>query len=259
MRKGGARKMILNDHVVTIDVDWAPDWAIARVADIFIERNVKATWFITHESPETRKLFDHPNLFEIGLHPNFHEESTQGMDPMEVMTYLRRIAPSAVSLRTHGSVQSSRLLGMIREDFDILNDVSLFLPESPNLIPHEIFYSRDDKGLLRFPYFWEDDEEMYRPESIFSFENEKYHVPGLKIMCFHIIHIMLNSRTMTNYNECRKGKAVIDMSEDYLQPFVNKGKGTCTLFMEVVDFLSGNEETPSQTISDLARRWRDSG
>lgn len=35
--------MMLNDYVITIDVDWAPDWAIAEVANILIANNVKAT------------------------------------------------------------------------------------------------------------------------------------------------------------------------------------------------------------------------
>lgn len=216
--------MMLNDYVITIDVDWAQDWAIAEVANNLIENNVKATWFITHDSFGIRKLFKYPHLFEVGLHPNFHPESTQGKEPEDVMMYLKRIAPSAKSVRTHGLVQSSRLLRIMREDFDILHDVSLFLPKTPNIIPHEMFFSRNNKGLLRFPYFWEDDEVMYSPEHCFSFRHKKYHDSGLKIFCFHPIHIIHD-------------------------------QGTGTLFEEIVQFLSVDAKSPSQTISDLAHRW----
>ena len=250
--------MMLNNYVITIDVDWAPDWAIAEVANILTANNVKATWFITHDSQEIRNLFKYLHLFEVGIHPNFEEGSTQGKNPKEVMRYLKRIVPHAKSIRTHGLTQSSRLLQMIREEFDILYDASLFLPEIPNIIPHEIFFSKTKKGLLRFPYFWEDDFEMYKPEPCFSFKHKKYHVSGLKIFCFHVIHIILNSSDMANYYNCKEGKNLPGLSVEYLRPYINDGQGTGTLFREIVQFFSTNTNSSSQTISNLARRWRDS-
>ena len=137
--------IMMNDYVLTIDVDWAPDWAIAEVADILIENNVKATWFITHDSQELKRLFDYTDLFEIGLHPNFDESSTQGKTPEEIMNYLQKIAPHANSVRTHGLVQSSQLLKMMREKFNIIYDVSLLLPDTPNIIPHKILLQHSDQ------------------------------------------------------------------------------------------------------------------
>lgn len=80
---------MLNEYVITIDVDWAPDFIIAEVANYLIEKEVKATWFISHDNPEIRRLSDYPDLFEVGLHPNFNEGSTQGDSPRKVMTYLK--------------------------------------------------------------------------------------------------------------------------------------------------------------------------
>lgn len=248
--------MMLNDYAITLDVDWAPDWVIAEVVNVLIEKNVKATWFITHDSPRIRKLFKYPHLFEVGLHPNFHRESTQGKSPEDVMMYLKGIAPSAKSVKTHGLVQSSRLLRMMREDFNILHDVSLFLPETPNIIPHEMFFSANRKGLLRFPYFWEDAEEMYSPERCFSFRQE-YHVSGLKIFCFHPIHIVLNSYDVAGYHNCKEGGNLSELPAMDIHPYIHDGQGTGTLFEKMVHFLSMDSNSPSQTISDLAHRWRD--
>ena len=42
---------MLNDFLITVDIDWAPDIAIAETAKYLIENEVKATWFVTHASP----------------------------------------------------------------------------------------------------------------------------------------------------------------------------------------------------------------
>lgn len=248
---------MMNEYIITIDVDWCPDWAIAEVMNILIVNKVKATWFITHSSQEIRRLFKYPHLFEVGLHPNFCEGSSQGKNPKEIMNNLKEIASEAVSVRMHGLVQSTRLLSMLREEFNILYDVSIFLPETPNIVPHEIFFSKGKPGLLRIPYFWEDDEEMYRPNTCFSFKHEKYHVPvGLKILNFHPIHIILNSCEMTNYNNCKNCRSLHELSTEDVQSYINKDQGTGTLFKEVVQFLSNNAKSSTQTISDLAQKWK---
>jgi len=154
--------------------------------------------------------------------------------------------------------RSSQLLQIIRGDFNILYDVSLFLPETPNITPHEIFFQKNkygEEGLIRFPYFWEDDIEMNRSEPCFSFKHEKYHVIGLKIFDFHIFHIILNSAEITNYNNCKEDKDLPELSIVDVKPYVNKGQGTGTLFREIVQFIS-TDNYKSQTISDLARKWR---
>lgn len=247
--RGEKRKM--NDYVITIDVDWASDSIIVEVVNYLVKNKVKATWFITHDSEQIRELFKYPYLFELGIHPNFHERSTQGKTPGEVMSYLQKIVPQAKLVRTHDLMQSSSLLKMMREEFNILYDVSLLLPNTPNIIPHEIFYSKDI-GLLRFPYFWEDDIEIYNSNPCFSFKHKKYHVPGLKIFNFHPIHILLNSCNMENYNNFKRAK------NPSITDYINENQGIGTFFREIVQFLINNTDFPGQTISDLADKWRNS-
>ena len=33
-------------NVLTLDIDWVPDWMIEKVASILIDHNVGATWFV---------------------------------------------------------------------------------------------------------------------------------------------------------------------------------------------------------------------
>lgn len=246
---------MINDYSLTIDVDWAPDWAIAKVADVLSKRKVKATWFTTHDSDEIHKIEQNRQLFEVGLHPNFAMGSSQGNSPEEVMQYMKSLFPEAKTIRSHSLIQSNALLRMIREEFDLLYDVSLFLPETPYIIPHEAFFSDTNKPLLRLPFFWEDDREMYKPRPCFSFSNEKYQAIGLKIFCFHVIHIILNSCDMQIYNKCKKEKDLQTLSYHDLEWYINHGKGTNTLFTEMLDFIHtiGNS---GRTITELANMWR---
>jgi hypothetical protein len=55
----------------------------------------------------------------------------------------------------------------------------------------ELFYS--SMRLLRIPYFWEDNDEMFNPAKSWDIHNPKYHVDGLKIFNFHPIYVYLNS------------------------------------------------------------------
>jgi hypothetical protein len=64
--------------LLTLDIDWAPDAAIDFVAEILVSRGVKATWFVTHDSPGVRRLRARPDLFELGIHPNFLPGSSHG-------------------------------------------------------------------------------------------------------------------------------------------------------------------------------------
>lgn len=226
-----------NKFVLTFDIDWAPDWCILQIADILVKKKIKATWFITHHTPAIRLLRDYPDLFEMGVHPNFHKGSTHGKQPYEVMEYLMAIVPEARSVRTHGLFQSTHLIKMMTEQFGIQYDASVFLPDTPNIVPH-IFYTSKEASIVRIPYFWEDDFEMIIPEPIFTFRHPKYHVSGLKIFDFHPIHLCLNSCSTDAYEECKaKIPCITELTAEYSNVFVNSGEGIMTFFNEMTDSL----------------------
>ena len=95
--------------ILTFDQDWAPDFLIKYTADILTKKNIKATWFITNDSPILKTLKENP-LFEIGLHPNFYSDSTQGANFDLVLQNLKKLVPEAKSARTHSLLQSNHLL-----------------------------------------------------------------------------------------------------------------------------------------------------
>ncbi len=245
---------MINDYALTLDVDWAPDWCIDTISQILVEKNIKATWFITHDTPAIRNLSEYPDIFELGIHPNFLTDSTQGRNPSDVLRSLLKVIPSAVSVRTHGLVQSSNLMIMMRDEFNLLYDVSIFLNGTPHIEPH-VFYTPHKKPLIRLPFFWEEDTEMYSPNPDFSFSNERYHLPGLKIFNFHVIHLILNSSSVDNYQECKKLYPQIHMlPKEVAGAFVNQGPGAYTFFEELIDHMT-NRQSRGYTISEIGEKW----
>src|SRR5207244_3974947 len=82
----------------------------AVVAEQLMASQVRATWFVTHMSPAISRLRRNPELFELGIHPNFLPGSTHGDTPDAVLRHCRALVPDAVSMRTHCLVQSTLLL-----------------------------------------------------------------------------------------------------------------------------------------------------
>src|SRR5688572_26569640 len=116
--------------VMTLDTDWAPDCAIDEAAALLREHGVRATWFITHLSPAVERLRA-CELFEIGVHPNFLPGSTHGASFEEVLEHCTALAPEAVSFRTHGLLQSTRILWDIAVMSRLRIDASMWMPDVP--------------------------------------------------------------------------------------------------------------------------------
>ena len=236
--------------VITIDTDWAPDFAINEMAAPLLKGGVKATWFITHNSKAIEKLSDYPELFELGIHPNFLPNSTQGKNPTEILSFLTKLAPNARSMRTHSLVQSTPLLRQIMAETRIINDVSLYLHHCPDLRGHRFYINK--KYLNRYPYFWEDDMEMETPDPCWETKPLLELGQGLKIFNFHPMYFYLNCTNLNQgYNELKQGRwrlhQVPRMEAD---KFRRTGIGPQSMFNQLCSLLSS--AGGGYHISDLA-------
>lgn len=229
---------LLPPYIITLDVDWAPDFMIDYVAQILIDYNVKATWFITHESPAIDRLRQNPDLFEIGAHPNFLSGSIHGQTPEEVWRQIRKIAPEAVSIRTHGLYQSSwYYIEAIREGF--LYDVSTLLPGHP--CPAPVSFQWSNGSILKIPFVWEDDVEFQKPEPCWQGENiNTSSYPA--ILNFHPVHIYLNSENNLRYQNFKK-LFYNNNNISSLQNLINPGPGTATFFRNVFVKIANSSAT----------------
>lgn len=224
---------------LTVDIDWASDAVIEYTAAILVEHQIKTTWFITHDSPAVRKLFECKSLFEIGIHPNFLPDSTQGKTVEEVIDYLLNIHPEAQIMRTHSLYQSSLMFASILEKYpQIRLDVSLFLPHEKNVLVHKLHINPDfkERYIYRIPYIWEDDIEMLLPDSDFKFDINNFLGDGLKIFDFHPIHIALNTRNLTNYEKFKKSCSISNASLMDVQKFRESDlRGTENFLMDILN------------------------
>ncbi len=235
---------------VTFDIDWAPDWAIAICAELCKNAKAPATFFVTHDADVLAHLRGR-NDVELGIHPNFLPNSSHGTSTAEVIEHVLAIVPEARSVRTHALFQSSPILHHLETYTSIETDVSLFLPFCPGLRPTKAHFEAGGRGLIRLPYYWEDDTAALWPG--WSWNGPQDEPPdGLRIYDFHPIHVALNMASLDAYQrlkEALNGRPMFSATEADCAPFINRGAGTRT-FLERL--LASVEPDWFHTVSDLA-------
>ena len=236
--------------VITLDIDWAPDYAIDFAANLLIEAQVRATWFVTHNSPAVNRLRQHPNLFELGIHPNFLPGTTHGKTESEILSHCMSLVPEARTVRTHGLAQTSNLLEKIIDETQVSVDVSLFLPHAAGLEP-VIYYWENAKKLVRLPYMWEDDFEIVRPDSVWDLGAMVDCGTGLMIMDFHPVHVFLNSLTLTTYRTLREMGRLENLPEEVVRKHINSGYGVGYAFRSAIERMQRSETVFLQSFSDI--------
>ncbi len=241
-----------HDVLITLDTDWAPDFAIQLAARILTENKIKATWFITHDSEEIQKLLKNP-LFEVGIHPNFLPNSTQGKTEEEILQYCMRLVPNARCMRTHGLYQYSNLLVKVLELTPIRFDSSIYLPRMANIIP--LVDVLKGKNLVRVPYFWTDDVHLANQEKTWDIE-DSFTKPGVNVFNFHPLHIYLNSCDMTAYEYTKKFGDLTTVKRHEVEEKCHQGGGgVLHFFKDLVAYVAA--KGPNATLSEIAERYID--
>ena len=244
----------MNAHVLTFDIDWVSDWAIRRVANLLEDAGVKATWFVTHDSPQIRELRKRSRNFEIGIHPNLLPGSSQGKTEEEIFETLLKIVPEAKVVRTHGLVFSNALMKRLTLKYSLDVDSSVLLFESANIEPHIRYYKETRRQFVRIPYFWEDSIEILKQFVTFDFTDPKYHVPGLKVYDFHPIHVVLNTNEIHSYNWVKSNVGVGKVDEKSIASIRNDHLGAETMLKQVIKYIK-ETQGKSYTLSEIARAW----
>lgn len=243
----------MGEFFLTFDVDWAPDFAIDAVASMLRERQLASTWFVTHRSPAVERLSKQPELFELGIHPNFLPNSTHGSDPTEVLDHVLEIVPNAISLRPHSVVQSGRLLELIITRTRIRLESACFLPGMPGIRP--TYFTQFGGSLLRVPFFWADDYEMgqeapdWDPTRFFT-------VAGVKVFDFHPLHVYMNSSSKDGYVDIKRAVPHLsDLSTSQADAYKFVGEGVQTLFTRMLDHITDTTGS-SRRLCDLEHSCR---
>ena len=245
---GGLEFVTRGDYIcLTIDVEWAPDFMLSQLVDRLLASGAKATFFVTHETPVLDRIRERPDLFELGIHPNFLPGSTQGGHPEEVLEYLRRTVPEATSMRTYALLQSSHLLATAAAFGGIGVDVSLLLPNS-DLLPPTYGPFPDNRGMIRLAYDWEDD--IYLTQRPTFVRKEDVRLPnGPLVFDFHPPLAYLNAASLDLW-ESTKTK-INRIQEPDFQRLVNPGFGVGTYLEAILDHIAAGTRT-SYTVAQLA-------
>jgi hypothetical protein len=226
----------VNQVGLSLDVDWAPDFVIDAVAERLIERDVRATWFVTHASPAMDRLRHRPDLFELGIHPNFLPGSSHGRTHEEVLQHCMQIVPEAVSIRSHGVYQSGPLYATILRTTPIRVDSSTFLPEMDHIRPLE--HPMPCGKLIRVPFFWADDYELCKSAPDWHVERFQGR-PGLQIFMFHPINVYLNTSSIKSYDGMKVAVPRLnDAQPADLAAHIGRGPGVGQMFDRVRDLVA---------------------
>lgn len=232
--------------LLTLDIDWAPDFVLEQVIGRVLERGVPATWMVTHRT-KLLDLIRETSASELGIHPNFQRGSTHGSSVRQVMTHCLDLVPEASVMRTHSLHQSSGIFAYVVAETGLRCDSSIFLPGAEWIRP--VWYDFPaGRQFMRVPYFWEDDTELYKRHPRFTISSI-VRGNGLKVLNFHPILVYLNSESSARYQELKRmGTRLPDLRRQDVEHLINHGPGIGTFFDEVLDYLAAK---PPVVLSDL--------
>ena len=215
----------INNFHLTFDIDWAPDFCVELILNLLNKKNIKGTFFITHQSDIIKDIIK--NGHHIGIHPNFLPNSSQGKTVEEILNYLLKLAPEATTIRTHALFQYTNLFLKIFTEFPQLkHDLSIFMYKFPHIKPFE--WKVRQCSFMRLNYNWEDDVAFFDEQ--FDWITPQFY-GDLTIFDFHPIHVALNSFSEKSYdalNLSHRGSPHHLLNKDKILNYQNHGHGART-------------------------------
>ena len=216
---------------ISFDIDWAPEFMVESIVDRLIEANVKSTWFVTNEGSYLAKMRARPDLFELGIHPNFFPGSSHGSSVPDVISHMKNLVPEAKLSRSHGVFQNGQVLFDLVAIGEIEMDCTMFTYGVPFKKCSTLY--TPGGNLQRMPVFWADDHEFNSPTSEWTF-NKFLNEQGHMIFSFHPIHVYLNSNSSDHYDKLKKEVHIDQVTEEQAAQFINSQNGSNTMLESIL-------------------------
>jgi peptidoglycan/xylan/chitin deacetylase (PgdA/CDA1 family) len=218
---------------ISIDPDWAPEAVVQDTLDLLRQHRANATLFMTNVLD--LDLSGH----EIAIHPHF--------ESFDYESHLRaRLTqfPDAIGTRSHSLFDTQRLQE-IYERLGIRYQSNVLMYREPNLRPYRV-----SRTVVELPIFWMDNVYMMMEGegASFALTDLKIEEPGLKLFCFHPIHIFLNSPSMRLYNDA---KPYYKSPHVLLQHRNTRERGVRDVFLELLQYVE-DKRLATRTLSDIA-------
>lgn len=237
--------------ILSIDVEWAHPEVLADVVGLLDERDLRATFFCTHDGISVAH-------HERALHPNFRRSGNTLFPACEpipeagsdrdfyrlVLEKTHRFCPDAVGVRAHGLFQDSELLAVYGAA-GLEYDSTSFFPLVDGLMP---FWP--GRGVLELPLYYMDHWDLLEQATRFELAALRLDAPGLKILAFHPTLVYVNAATEAQY---LASKERYD-DPDGLRRLRHPGRGVRTLFLALLDGLAGRGAPP--VLAEVNRRFR---
>ena len=219
---------------ITSDTDWASEYCLQDFTSILNDHGIKPTIFVTHDSPIIKKLLK-DDVIEVGIHPNFFPNSTQGDDHNDILNNLLKLYPDSKSFRSHSFFENSHILMEMRKR-ELNYDSNLCLYLQPNLVPLSLA-----TGGVRFPVFCEDDAHWNSAKHTWDFDDylATFMTPGLKVLNFHAFLVTANIPNLEYYEKIKEHSPTL--SEENIEEIRYEGKGVRTFFIELLQKLTSTE------------------
>lgn len=218
----------MNKVIVTIDLDWASEAAIAQTLDYFAARGFPVTVFATHHSDEVVRRMDH---LRVGLHPFFGVGSSHGRSIAEVVEHIMAVPHNLRAFRAHQfAVCNASLHAMfnagMRVSSNVCADVQCIAP----------FMHRS--GLMELPVFVEDGGYLWRNHPLQANERLTAPVSCPKVLLIHPMHFVVNT---PNFHFMREIKDSLDrdawrcLDQHDIRKMAYTGRGIRDVMTELIE------------------------
>ncbi len=218
-------------YCITSDIDWASDYCIEDFLDLTRSFGITPTLFATHDS-QVLRMFNQSNPNNLGVHPNFSDNSTHGSDYLSVIDHVFRLYPNAQTFRSHSYFDSSNILQEMSRR-GIKYDSNLCMNFQPNIVPLQIGASI----MTRFPVFWEDDVHWIQTDADWQLRHylDAFSSPGLKIINVHPFIISANIPSGDYYLEVKEHTTTV--SHEDIDKIGYDGAGARTFLIGLIKFV----------------------
>lgn len=205
---------------ITIDIDWASEFAIARTLDFFEQKGIPVTVFSTHNSAV---IYERLDSIEVGLHPYFHPESSHGKTIEETVTKVIALPHNLAAFRNHRFLNSNEIQEAMKQagmvcSSNVCTNLEILPP----------FYNRFNT--LEIPIFFEDGGYLYNnyPLTLTPTLLNKFASSGLKTIVIHPMHFVVNTPNwdyMVRIKQQMSRESWNTMTEHELSQFIYHGVG----------------------------------
>jgi len=228
-----ARELLAQKNMVclTMDVDWASEYAIEQAIAMFEKRNLPVTVFVTHKSKVIDDALAQKRI-KCGIHPNFMPDSSQGATYKAVVDFCFDLLPDARVFRAHRYYDGNDPMEVLTAHGIVCESNICTLMDA---LPPFLHRSKT----VSFPIFWEDGAYLYNYDGFdYEFFRQRFMRPGLKVINMHPMHLMLNTPYFKYTREIKDSLSREEwnnLDEAVIEKMRWQGEGITTFIEKMLD------------------------